>query len=468
MALQTGRSSTKYAILSAAAMVAAGIALPSPVRAADLGGNCCADLEERVAELEATTARKGNRKVSLTISGQVSTELLAWHDGGSTTSNSSDVFITDNTMAGGTYVAFTGDAKINPTLSAGFNITMAMCGGARSHHVNQNDDDAPQASCFPGGGGDSTFVTTLANWYLDSKDLGRVTVGRINTATAGLTTIDLGGAGVIANASIGYTQRGFFVVDESGALRTTTWSAMLGGNTVNGASLSRANAISYTSPNMAGFSVSAAWGENDIWDAAIRYAGESSGFRLAAGLGYTHNVGGLNEVTADIPDAVVTGGCNNGSTTGIACQPNQWKGSASIMHLATGLYLTGAFVNQSQEIASAPGKDMNDTRLYYVQGGISKNWTGLGNTTLYGEYANVNHGLQGDTSGSKFLPFTDSRANVWGLGVVQAIDAASMDVFLAYRRYSAELENVPGGGFGQNTLSVSDFGVVLGGARIKF
>lgn len=39
--------------------------------AADLGGDCYADLEERVAELEATTARKGNRKVSLEVSGQV-------------------------------------------------------------------------------------------------------------------------------------------------------------------------------------------------------------------------------------------------------------------------------------------------------------------------------------------------------------------------------------------------------------
>jgi hypothetical protein len=28
------------------------------------GGDCCADLEERIAELEATTAKKGNRKVS--------------------------------------------------------------------------------------------------------------------------------------------------------------------------------------------------------------------------------------------------------------------------------------------------------------------------------------------------------------------------------------------------------------------
>ena len=39
--------------------------------AADFSGDCCADLEERVAELEATTVRKGNKKVTVTISGWV-------------------------------------------------------------------------------------------------------------------------------------------------------------------------------------------------------------------------------------------------------------------------------------------------------------------------------------------------------------------------------------------------------------
>ncbi len=51
---------------SLSALVAAGLlagGLATSANAADLGGNCCADLEERVAELEATTARKGNRKV---------------------------------------------------------------------------------------------------------------------------------------------------------------------------------------------------------------------------------------------------------------------------------------------------------------------------------------------------------------------------------------------------------------------
>ena len=53
----------KYSLsaLAAAGLSAGGLA--TSANAADLGGNCCADLEERVAELEATTARKGNRKV---------------------------------------------------------------------------------------------------------------------------------------------------------------------------------------------------------------------------------------------------------------------------------------------------------------------------------------------------------------------------------------------------------------------
>src|SRR6188472_995614 len=52
-----------------------------PVKAADLGGDCCSDLEERVAELEATTVRKGNKKVSVTLSGWVVKYADWWDDG---------------------------------------------------------------------------------------------------------------------------------------------------------------------------------------------------------------------------------------------------------------------------------------------------------------------------------------------------------------------------------------------------
>src|SRR5688500_12972614 len=76
------KSASSTALFAALGLIALGAGVPA-AKAADLGGDCCADLEERVAELEATTARKGNRKVSLTISGQVTTAVMAWDSGSS-------------------------------------------------------------------------------------------------------------------------------------------------------------------------------------------------------------------------------------------------------------------------------------------------------------------------------------------------------------------------------------------------
>jgi hypothetical protein len=532
------KSTGSMALLAAAGLYLGSVGM-SPAQAADLGGDCCADLEERVAELEATVARKGNRRVSLTISGQVSTAIMAWdagdaiaakaavdekfttttttttttvvgpanfaeadtniapdalplkcsnagvggapnagnaaligcadpahinpphvhadhaHAATSTSTSTStttkkaavadkgfgrrrDVYVVDNVMSGGTFFQLAGSARINPNVSAGFQVTIAMDVGGRSHQVSQFDDDGTDsaAAALPNraaGGFDTDIVMTLANWYIDHKSLGRVTMGRINTATAGLTTIDLGGAGVIANASIGYTQRGF-TDPNSGQ----TWANILGGNPVNGASLSRANAVSYTSPTVGGFSVAAAWGENDVWDVALRYAGEFSGFRVAAGIGYISNQAGLGDVSEQ-----------SGLTAG-GPEPTQVKGSASILHVASGLYLTGAYLNQDNDTAG-----VKDTTLWYLQGGISKNWTGLGKTVVYGEYANIDDPVLTGVCAGTICGVT---SNMWGLGIVQHVDAAAMELFLSYKNFSASSKNE----------DFNDFDVVMGGARIRF
>ncbi len=69
------------AIAALFCVMGATVFVAKPAKAADLGGDCCADLEDRVAELEATTVRKGNKKVSVQIYGKVNYATEFWNDG---------------------------------------------------------------------------------------------------------------------------------------------------------------------------------------------------------------------------------------------------------------------------------------------------------------------------------------------------------------------------------------------------
>jgi hypothetical protein len=420
---------------------------------------------------------------------------MYWNDGNNT--EGSDTYIVDNTFSGGTFFDLSGSARINPTLSAGFQLTVAICSGSRSNQVTQLNDDvtkpAPGSTLDSGdatgcydGRGDATLVLTRANWYIDHKSLGRLTVGRQDSSTAGLTTIDLGGAGVTANSSIGYWNAGFALVnDNTGGLLTPTWNTIMGGSTVSGASLARGNFIKYTSPTVGGFSLQAAWGEDDVWDVALRYAGEFGGFRIAAGIGYADNHAGANEVSKDHTACPTAASIAAGTTQAVPCEPNQWKGSASILHVSSGLFLTGAYVIHETNVLTKTLDntviDRPDIHLWYVQAGIAKNWTGLGNTVLYGEYAVVEDGATGLLAAQfgaidNFVYVSDSRATMWGIGIVQHIDAAAMEVFLSYRRYSADVTGCdtfqagphPPCGPLNGVAPISDIDIVMGGARVRF
>ncbi|MFM9847433.1 MAG: porin, partial [Hyphomicrobiaceae bacterium] len=168
------KTASAAAILAAAGFFGAGSAT-----AADLGGDCCADLEERVAELEATTVRKGNRKVSVTLSGFVGQNVMWWDDG-----HSSDVYFGD----GGNYFSrfrFVGSAKISPTLSAGFLYEFGINGNAigAMNQLNGGDDL---------GGAAAPLLRDSTVW-LRHTQLGMIKTGHGSTATDNLVLIDLGG-----------------------------------------------------------------------------------------------------------------------------------------------------------------------------------------------------------------------------------------------------------------------------------
>src|SRR6185295_19019682 len=118
-------------LLSAAAILIGGWSMPAA--AADLGGDCCADLEERISELEATTARKGNRKVSLTISGWVNEAVFFWDDG-----SERNAYVGTNSLEQSRF-KFAGEAKIDKDWSAGYTIEV----GLNSAPSNQWDQTGP-------------------------------------------------------------------------------------------------------------------------------------------------------------------------------------------------------------------------------------------------------------------------------------------------------------------------------------
>jgi hypothetical protein len=470
------------------------------------GGNCCADLEERIAELEATTVRKGNRRVSLTLSGQVTRQLMYWDDGDDT-----DLYSVDQGLNTSRFI-FTGSAKITPEYQAGFSMEIDMRIGSRSNQVNQIDDDGFTGSggilggaIFGdgiGGAGDSVIGIRTANWWLQSQHHGKLTVGRLRSATDGISTIDLSNTGVVINSEPGEFQAGFLMRNGIGRLSSlptlaagATWATQCGGASpsppfpgVAGPystdcfehGPSRRDAVRYDTPTYWGFIASGAFGEDDFWDVALRYAGEHHGFRVAAGVGDR----GFEDRE---PDLLVLGPPDfQANDTG----RRQWLTSASIMHVPTGLFVSGAYTNYDFVGSNANerfggvagvGRSRPDIPLWWVDAGIQQNWTGWGATTFYGEWgrfddgtvgllANVAYPALGPAAGGVFLGtpvVLDSDVVWWGVGAVQKIDAAAMDFFIAYRQYQADA-TISGGPANQIPGGLNDLWLIQAGARIQF
>ena len=402
------KTTSRFALAAAATAVMASGAM-----AADLGGNCCADLEERVAELEATTARKGNRKVSLTVYGQVNKQLM-WHDSDETTAFRSDKLSIRDNDAGMSRIGVRGSAKIRPDLEAGYVIVMGLQENA--------------------GVSMSNSIIRENYVYLDSTQFGRVTLGQASQVTDGLFEINL------ANALV--TPMG---MDTAGGMldsSNTTFGVGAFNRTFatpfDGA---RRQGIYYRTPTMAGFVLSTGFSHNtgstgtnpptldstDHWEVALRYAGEFNGIRFAAGVGYRNEDNDLTGVENDI-----------------------WMYSSSTMHVPTGLFLSGGYAALDTNVVGG------DRDAWWLMAGIERNFFGPGATTFYGEYGQSNF----DTESLGATRIDDQLSGqYWGLGVVQKIDAAASDLYLQYRNYELD---------GLGAVSSRDASVINAGMIIRF
>lgn len=400
------------------AIVSSLIAASAPGLAADISGDCCADLEARIAQLKAATARKGNRKVKLTISGYVAQEITWWDDGGE-----SNVYLHGLGPTQATHIKVNGEAVISPGWKAGHLIRIQ----------NLSDNPFGRSGAAAMDQNSSTFNQGLnlqmSYWYLQSEAFGTLSIGKLAPAAKSIAMFtDKSGTQIIDNDTFldGFPQ---FIIRSGGDLSPAglTWgqlafcyaqNAPLGGD-CDGLVM---NAVRYDTPLFAGFSASASWGEDDDWQIGARYAGEKLGFKVLLGVGYS---GSTDEKLSVVLPSL------------IEKDSRYFQAGGYAEHVDTGLFLHVAFGREDNGGTRLAGNATPPNgEHWFLKGGVRRKWTPLGATIVYGDAGKY---IDQVGPAAVSLGITSSELNQFGGGIVQELDSVSMSLWLKYRQQSAEI-----------------------------
>lgn len=411
-----------HSLAASAVAVLLALADAPSAKAADLGGDCCADLEARIAELEATTARKGNKKVSLTVSGRVNANVM-WYSDNSKGADTDEPFdnkrgllfgnsAIDTThpvnQGEGTRVVLAGEGRINADYSAGFRLTTDYdFGGADTQFSRQTGTTLTS---------DTTYV------FLKSKTFGEYRLGNLPSASDDAYYIDFGAPGTVGGLA-GTRFVGTFHLRASqpaGELTDVTYGHVLG-------ELADTNddRLMYISPSWNGFIYKSDIGTG-TGSLAVTWTGGKGSWHGAAGVGYEASRGATG---ANLGGA----GLVPGTSTAFAPLTDashdafrQLVASASVTESTSGLFLTGEYSRAYSDIG---GRD--DAINWFARAGWVKNVTGLGATVVDAQYERTDGKLANGSS-----------AHLWGAGIDQAIDSVASNIYLHYQHDSFDSAGV--------------------------
>ncbi len=325
-----------------------------------------------------------------------------------------------------------------------------------------------------------------SNWFLKSKTFGQVSVGLNGTATYHLlddadptltrNVDDAEGAAIYMSA---FQLRANGLPISPGIFPLRWTDALRGFNNSTPGDSGRRQVIRYDSPILHGFTGSAAWGEDDLWDVALTYKGEWNGISVLARAGYGqstdpgHQVG-PSAASTDIPTSYVAGGstCISSSTTSASVGHFEcsWGGAgATVMHNPTGLFVYGGWGKQRVEVddnATTTARLVEpDSTVWFIQPGIEHKWFDLGRTNIFGEYRH-------DDAGSNPGKTVGANINFWQGGIIQNIEAADMSLYVVYQHadgYILGNKQTAGAKFAPSGRTDLDaFQEVITGAKINF
>lgn len=389
--------------------------------AEDTGASCCLDLEERILDLEANTARISSpRKAVFSASGALDQEITYWNDGTET-----DVYQT-GIASQVAHFKFGSNIKATDALSFGYLLRIQLF--AAYPFLRLNDPEGiDQKSDERDFGPDIHMLY----WYASHEDLGSITVGRqSNAAKSAAMLTDLSGTQRFDNPTMlsAFPQ---FIVRSNGDLdpSTLTWAEfsfchsrnMPVGSDCDGISL---NGIRYDTPSLRGLVLSASWGTDDFWEAAARYNGEFGGFKLALGAAFAHT----------------TDETQFGPPPSFEKTSDYYQAGAYLEHLETGLLVHAIWgLEDNHNTPLKNGKKTADGDHWGFKAGVRKKWNTHGASILYGDYTRYEDELGTSALG---LGFTSSAFERFGVGIAQEFDNASMTLYLKYQHYQVEAEGL--------------------------
>lgn len=393
--------------------VAAGLALCGPsAKAADLGDDCCSDLEQRIVELEATTIRRSTGPITVTLSGYTAKQVFSWDDG-----VESNTYVDDIGPTQASHFKIGGQAQIVPGWKTGFLFRIQELRDSTMGLSQTNDND------------NLGMNTQMSYWFLESEDYGKTTIGKQALASKSVAMFtDLSGTQLIANYVL-FDGPGFFL-RRNGQLLKLRWGdigycysqARPWGGDCDGIVM---NGARYDTPVFGGFSASASLGQDDDYEAALRYSREMGGFKIALATGYSVNT----DEIVQIPPV------SRHKDSGF------FQAGGYVEHLATGLFIHADYGEEDNHyMPILSGIPEPNSHQWYVKAGIRHKWFALGATILYGEYTQYLDqigpaALNAGVTASEFIR--------WGLGAVQEIDSASMLLWIKYREHDGELTGGP-------------------------
>jgi hypothetical protein len=475
-----------------------------PAVAADLKGDCCADLEARIAELEETVARKNRRagKAELKIVGGVSRALLFWDDGARR-----DVFSVDNSNSG-TDLKIEGDVELGGGWKVGFTVGFDVL-SAPSDAVSQIDHNATgrstPANRLRRDGLPSGFFVAESNISIEhEKRFGGVSLGLLDTASDGIDNINLSGSNTLADAGVEAWNGGFLLRAKDGTLlQNVAWGDFAEGKYMGGT----VAGVGYTTPIFMGFEAGIAWGEDDFWDVALRYDSVwRNVLHVSGGIGYFSN---RTEEAGDL----------------VPKEDQGWGGSIAVLHIPTGLNFAYSTARQThsnncnvpdadaQGPGAVSGKCRGADTFHYFKGGLIRKIFSVGPTAFYGEYytsrKEPNESEPDVLADLELNPGTaeelkDTRTRVWGFGVVQKFEddepaekkskkgktgrgengaagenggsekkkrkkkeETPVEIYIGYRHYEVDFNLIDAGGPIPGK-KIQDFDVIMTGLTIRF